>query len=243
MKSNTVLTSTEHILKHGRKIVCIGRNYVEHAKELGNPVPKEPFFFLKPTTSYIRSGSIIILPNATANVHHEIELGVVIGNNEQACQGVSEEQAMSHIKGYLLALDLTERTLQGQAKNAGKPWSMSKGFDTFCPISDQMIEATATATALDPSTSLWCKVNGQTRQNGPIGDMIFSIPKLISYISDCMTLQENDVILTGTPQGVGPIVPGDVIEGGLVLGNLQNANENANNEVLSMKFEVAARDA
>jgi acylpyruvate hydrolase len=205
---------------------------VEHAKELGNPVPQQPFFFLKPTSSYIRPGSnqCIELPSASANVHHEIELGVVIGG--RPAKNVTEEQAMQHVQGYILALDLTERTLQNEAKKAGKPWTISKGYDTFCPISASMI--VSPQTALAPSTRLWCKVNGQLKQEAPISDMLFSVPTLIFEISQVMTLEEQDVILTGTPHGVGPIVPGDVVEGGLVV-------DNQDCDTLTMKFDVVAR--
>ena len=253
--SNVVFASTEPILLHGKKIVCIAKNYTEHAQEMGDAVPSpsltEPVFFLKPTTSYIRSGSSIEFPLSFANsvaatgttttgttttstsskhtgVHHEIELGVVIGSKGK---NVPEEQAMSLVRGYLLALDLTERGLQTSAKQAGKPWSMCKGFDTFCPISDEYIavqeESASHPTLISPNSMLWCTVNGESRQRGCISDMIFSIPKLISYISHVMTLEEHDVILTGTPSGVGPVVPGDVIEGGL-------------DDILRLKFDVVA---
>lgn len=224
MASSVAYSSSQQLLSRGKKIVAIGRNYAEHAKELGNAVPQEPFFFLKPTTSYIRSGANIEIPQGgTATVHHEIELGVVIGSRGR---DIKEDQALYHVSGYFLALDLTERELQNQAKKAGKPWSISKGFDTFCPISDQMISPKD----LSPNARLWCKVNGEVKQDGPISDMIFPIPKLISYVSQCMTLEENDVILTGTPKGVGPVVPGDVIEGGL-------------DDLLKLKFDVVARKA
>ena len=238
-KSNLILASSERLLLRGRKIVCIGRNYVEHAKELGNPVPQQPFFFLKPTTSYVRSVSdaCIELPSATADVHHEVELGVVIGgnsNNTKYAKNVTEDEAMEYVQGYVLALDLTERTLQNEAKKAGKPWTQSKGYDTFCPISDCMIVSPKKAPP--PSTRLWCKVNGQLKQEGPISDMIFPIHTLISRISQVMTLEENDVILTGTPHGVGPIVPGDSVEGGLVV-------DEGGDDILTMKFRVMVRDS
>ena len=245
-KSNSILllSSSQQLLTHGKKIVCIGRNYAEHARELGNAVPTQPFFFLKPTTSYIRSGQSIEIPPMCKDVHHEIELGVVIGGgSSNSCitgKDVPEDQAMSLVGGYVLALDLTDRNLQNDAKKAGKPWTMSKGFDTFCPISDSIVAASASSLhnhnsaagsvgGVTPDSRLWCKVNGETRQDGSIADMIFPIPKLISYISSIMTLEENDVILTGTPAGVGPIQPGDVIEGGL-------------DDILHLKFNVVAKE-
>lgn len=223
MAKSIILSSSEKLLTHGKKIVAIGRNYAEHAAELGNAVPKEPFFFLKPTTSYIRSGSNVEIPkdSADGSVHHEVELGVVIGSSGK---DLSEQEAMKIVTGYVLALDLTERRLQGEAKKAGKPWSMAKGYDTFCPISDSIVSS------ISPSARLWCKVNDETRQDGTIQDMIFPIPKLISYISHVMTLEENDLILTGTPSGVGPLVPGDVIVAGL-------------DDSLRLEFNVVAKDA
>lgn len=216
-------SSSKHLLNNCRKIVAIGRNFADHAKELGNAVPQEPFFFLKPTSSLIRSGANIEIPyEGKAVVHHEIELGVIIGPN--GGRDIPEDQAMNAVGGYIVALDLTARELQNQAKSKGKPWAMSKGFDTFCPISDQMI----TPKDFPSNPRLWCKVNGELKQDGPISDMIFPIEKLIAYVSQCMTLQENDIILTGTPAGVGPIKPGDVIEGGL-------------DDLLKLKFDVAAR--
>lgn len=223
--SNAVLSSSQHLLTHTKKIVCIGRNYAEHAKELGNAIPSAPFFFLKPTTSLIRSGSNIGIPSACIDhsIHHEIEVGVVIGKTGK---NIGEEQAMSMVRGYVLALDMTDRTLQDAAKKAGKPWTAAKGGDTWCPISDSMVSK------ISPNARLWCKVNGVIRQDDSISKMTFKIPQLISCISSVMTLEENDVILTGTPSGVGPVVPGDAIEGGL--------DDDNDKTVLSLKFDVVA---
>ncbi|ORY45245.1 hypothetical protein BCR33DRAFT_697356 [Rhizoclosmatium globosum] len=214
----------------GRKIVAIGRNYAEHAKELGNAVPTTPFFFLKPTSSYVTSYSTnptIEIPKGS-NVHHEVELAVVIGANGR---DISEATAMRHVEGYALAIDATARDLQDEAKKAGKPWSTAKGFDTFTPIGDfipkTMIE--------DPDAlTLWLKVNDTVKQNGPTSDMIFKIPQLISYVSSIMTLERGDVILTGTPAGVGRMNPGDIVTCGL-------RTTGSDRDIFNMKFSVVER--
>jgi acylpyruvate hydrolase len=200
----------------GRKIVCVGRNYRDHAAELGNAVPEVPLLFMKPASSYILEGAEIKIPRGCKNLHHEIELGVVIG---ERATGISEGNAMRCVAGYVLALDMTARDLQNIAKKDGLPWDLAKGFDTSCPVS-KFIPKTAIP---DPhALEIWCKVNGNIRQKGNTKDMIFSIPYLISYISDYFTLEPYDVILTGTPAGVGHVGPGDKIEGGLT--NLVDIN-------------------
>ncbi|KAF6763664.1 hypothetical protein DFP72DRAFT_480487 [Ephemerocybe angulata] len=189
----------------GKKIVAIGRNYAAHAKELGNAVPKEPFFFLKPTSSYVQNGGKVEIPQGII-AHHEVELGVVIGKTGR---DISPADAKSHISGYTLAVDMTARNLQDRVKKAGLPWSAAKGFDTFTPIgsfipSSEIAEPHALQLKLD--------INGVTKQDGSTADMIFDIPSLIAHVSGIMTLEEGDVLLTGTPPGVGPIVPGDRVE-------------------------------
>ena len=207
----------------GRKIVCVGRNYTEHCMELQNPVPKEPLIFLKPTSSYVHEGNSIMIPSGCSNVHHEVELGVVIGKNGSQ---IMQDAAMNHVGGYVLALDMTARDWQDKAKKAGKPWSLAKGFDTACPIS-RFISKEEIA---DPhNIKLWLKVNGELKQEGSTSDMIFNIPLLISYISNVMKLECGDVILTGTPEGVGPVHNGDVIDCGI-------------NDLISMKFNVEAKN-
>ncbi|KAI6139586.1 hypothetical protein BKA82DRAFT_4223389 [Pisolithus tinctorius] len=191
--------------RHGRKIVAIGRNYSEHIKELGNTRPKEPFFFLKPTTSYVSSGGNIEIPRGIL-AHHEVELGLVIGKSGRE---ISQEAAESHIAGYALAIDMTARNMQEEVKKKGLPWSAVKGFDTFTPIGKFIPKSTV----LDPhELRLSLKVNGITKQDGTTADMIFRIPQLIEHVSSIMTLEEGDLVLTGTPSGVGPVVPGDNVE-------------------------------
>lgn len=188
--------------------MAIGRNYADHVKELGNALPKEPFFFLKPTTSYLDNGGVVEIPKGI-DVHFEVELGVVIGKTGR---DIKQSEANDYIGGYALAIDMTARNLQEQVKKAGLPWSAVKGFDTFCPISS-FIEPTRIP---DPhNVRLWLKTNGQSRQDGTSADMIFKIPHLLQHVSSIMTLEAGDLLLTGTPKGVGSIKAGDKIEAGL----------------------------
>ncbi|KAF8323645.1 uncharacterized protein EI90DRAFT_2977412 [Cantharellus anzutake] len=199
-------------VRTGRKIVAIGRNFAEHAKELGNTSPREPFFFLKPTSSYTPNKGIIEIPKGCV-VHHEVELGVVIGKGGR---DISKSDAYSFIAGYALAIDMTARNIQEDVKKKGLPWSTAKGFDTFTPISEFIPKSAIS----DPhNVNLWLKVNDDVRQNGNTKDMIYKIPRLIEHVSSIMTFEgpEGDLLLTGTPSGVGPIRTGDKITAGLAL--------------------------
>ncbi|KDQ19763.1 hypothetical protein BOTBODRAFT_169823 [Botryobasidium botryosum FD-172 SS1] len=197
-------------VRTGRKIVAIGRNFAEHAKEFNNAVPTEPFFFLKPTTSYVASGGRVEIPQGVI-VHHEVELGVIIGKTGR---DISEAEADSYVAGYALAIDMTARNMQDAVKKKGLPWSAAKGFDTFTPISSFIPKESIS----DPhNINLWLKINDTFKQNGNTTDMIFRIPRLIQHISSIMTLEEGDLILTGTPSGVGPVEPGDTITAGLAI--------------------------
>eukprot|EP00929_Paragymnodinium_shiwhaense_P045346 TRINITY_DN23178_c0_g1_i1.p1 TRINITY_DN23178_c0_g1~~TRINITY_DN23178_c0_g1_i1.p1 ORF type:complete len:259 (+),score=36.99 TRINITY_DN23178_c0_g1_i1:76-777(+) len=190
-----------------RTIYAIGRNYVAHAKELSNPVPTEPFWFIKPASTLISSGMAHRCPPGKGESHHEVELGVVIG--AQASR-VLPEQALNYVSGYCLALDMTDRDAQNAAKKAGKPWTAAKGWDTSCPVSE-MVLASAVP---DPSKLTVClTVNDEAepRQRAPTSDMVFSVPQLIAAVSHVHTLQVGDIILTGTPEGVGAVKPGDRI--------------------------------
>jgi 2-keto-4-pentenoate hydratase/2-oxohepta-3-ene-1,7-dioic acid hydratase in catechol pathway len=187
------------------KIVCLGRNYRAHAKEMGVAPPKEPVNFLKPASSVIGDGEDIIIREGTGEVHHEVELGVVIGGR---CRDVRAGGALEKVLGYAVLIDVTARDIQAAAKKAGLPWSMAKGMDTFCPIS----AVTPAADVPDPQAlTLELQVNGETRQNGRTADMIWSVAELIEYISARMTLERGDVIATGTPEGVSRILPGETI--------------------------------
>ncbi|KAL2470374.1 Fumarylacetoacetate (FAA) hydrolase family [Abeliophyllum distichum] len=205
----TSYSAYQKLLSVGTKIVAVGRNYAAHAKELGNAVPKEPVLFMKPTTSYLENGGKIEVPEPLEALDHEVELAVVIGRR---ARDVPEASAMDYIGGYALALDMTAREIQSTAKSAGLPWTVAKGQDTFTPISSVL----PTSMVPDPhDVELWLKVDGETRQKGSTKDMIFKIPYLISHISSIMTLLEGDVILTGTPQGVGPVKIGQKIDAGI----------------------------
>jgi 2-keto-4-pentenoate hydratase/2-oxohepta-3-ene-1,7-dioic acid hydratase in catechol pathway len=182
------------------KIVCVGRNYVEHAKELGNEVPKMPLIFFKPPSSVIASGGIILLPPQSSQVEHEAELVAVIGKRGR---NVTAESARDYILGYTIGNDVTARDLQ---KSDGQ-WTRAKGFDTFCPFGPWI------DTDFNPSDALvTCRVNGQMRQLASTRDMVFSVGVLIAYISSVMTLEPGDLIFTGTPAGVGLLQAGDSVE-------------------------------
>ena len=183
------------------KVVCVGRNYAEHAAEHDAEVPKEPLLFLKPSTSVIGPGDAIKLPVQSKQVEHEAELAVVIGR--QGARRVSREAAMASVFGYTCANDVTARDLQ----RTDSQWTRAKGFDSFCPVGPWIV------TDVDPSDlEVRCEVNEEVRQLGRTRDMVFDIPTLISYVSHIMTLLPGDVILTGTPAGVEPIVAGDSVE-------------------------------
>jgi 2-keto-4-pentenoate hydratase/2-oxohepta-3-ene-1,7-dioic acid hydratase in catechol pathway len=182
------------------KIVCVGRNYREHAKELGNEVPKEPLIFLKPPSSVIWDGEAIVLPAASSRVEHEGEIGVVIG---KTLTRVSEGDAVLGIRAIVAVDDVTARDLQ---KTDGQ-WTRAKGFDTFCPLGEE----SSKLPDLD-SLTVVTRVNGVERQRGKSSEMVFSIPSLLAYISRIMTLEPGDLVATGTPAGVGPLAPGDVVE-------------------------------
>ena len=182
------------------KIVCIGRNYAAHAKELGNEVPSEPLLFLKPPSALLGPGGTVLLPPESARVEHEAELAVVIGTR---AKGVTRDAALDHVFGYTCACDVTARDLQRKDVQ----FTRAKGFDTFCPVGPWI------ETQLDPGAQrIVCRVSGQTRQDGSTSRMLFDVPTVVSYVSHMMTLEPGDVILTGTPEGVGPLVAGDSLE-------------------------------
>ncbi|ADT84864.1 fumarylacetoacetate hydrolase family protein [Thermococcus barophilus] len=188
------------------KIICLGRNYAEHAKELGHEVPKEPVIFLKPPSALIGPNQTIILPKKSREVHHEVELAVIIGKRGK---NIPREKAMDYVLGYTILLDITARDLQWEAKRKGLPWTVAKGFDTFAPIGPRIVPKEE----LDPSDlEIGLKVNGEVRQLSRTGKMIFKIPEIIEYISSIMTLEKGDIIATGTPEGVGPLRHGDTVE-------------------------------
>jgi len=181
------------------KIVCVGRNYVEHAKELGNEVPKVPLIFMKPPSSIIANGETILLPPQSAQVEHEAELVVVIGKRGRH---IKAENAKKHILGYTIGNDVTARDLQ----KSDNQWTRAKGFDSFCPFGPWI------DTDFDPADAvITCRVNGQMRQMASTRDMVFNVGVLIAYISSVMTLEPGDLIFTGTPSGVGELKDGDEV--------------------------------
>lgn len=184
------------------KIVCVGRNYAAHARELGNDIPERPLLFLKPPSSLISNGESIVLPLDSQQVEHEGEIGVIIG---QRARNVSEDGALDVIAGYAPLNDVTARDLQ----RLDVQFTRAKGFDTFCPVGDMIPRYKVTQWR---DLEIVCRVNGEVRQHGSAGDMVFGIPALVSYISRIMTLEQGDIIATGTPAGVGPLHPGDVVE-------------------------------
>ncbi len=182
------------------KIVAVGRNYIAHARELGHEVPTEPLIFLKPTSAIVGDQDDVVYPKASLRVDHEAELAVVIGRR---CKDVNEGDAFDYVRGYTCANDVTARDLQ----ESDDQWTRAKGFDTFCPLGPQVVEN------LDPSSlRVVARVNGEVRQDGHTSDMLFGVPSLVAFISGVMTLEPGDVILTGTPPGVGPVQRGDLME-------------------------------
>jgi 2-keto-4-pentenoate hydratase/2-oxohepta-3-ene-1,7-dioic acid hydratase in catechol pathway len=182
------------------KIVCVGRNYSDHAKEMGNEVPKEPLIFLKPSTSVIREGDPIVLPPQSSQVEHEGEIGVIIG---RTLRRVSSEEARKGVSKIVAANDVTARDLQ----RSDSQWTRAKGFDTFCPLGEPADPPDDLA-----SLTVVTRVNGVERQRGRGSDMVFSIPDVLSYVSHIMTLEPGDLVLTGSPAGVGKLLPGDEVE-------------------------------
>lgn len=187
-----------------RSIFCIGRNYVAHAKEMGHAPPSQPMVFLKALNTICFTESEISLPSLSNNVHHELELVLAIGKSGK---NIDEKDALNHIVGYGIGIDFTARDIQKEAKSKGHPWSVAKGYDDFAPIGNFI-----PFDSLDfPELSIQLSVNGEIRQSGTTSDMIFNVAYLISYLSTIFTLEEGDLIFTGTPEGVSAIKSGDVI--------------------------------
>jgi len=194
------------------KIVCLARTYKKHAQEMNTDVTKDPLLFLKPASSVIFNDDSIIIPKMSNCLHHEVELGVLIGKK---CKNIKQEEALNYVLGYLIALDVTARDIQSEAKKNGWPWSIAKGFDTFSPISEVVLKGKVS----NPNNlNITLKVNGKIKQNSNTKNMIYSVERIIKFISDIMNLEKGDLIITGTPEGVGEIVNGDVLEA--ELGNL-----------------------
>ncbi|MCS7178884.1 MAG: fumarylacetoacetate hydrolase family protein [Anaerolineae bacterium] len=185
------------------KIICVGRNYPAHAAEHGAEVPPEPLLFFKPPSAIIGPGDSIVLPPQSRQVEYEAELAVVMGRR---CRNVRPEEAWAYVLGITCANDVTARDLQ---RRDGQ-WTRAKGFDTFCPVGPWLVVGVSEAEVAD--RAVICRVNGQVRQHGRTSEMVFSPAALIAYAASVMTLEPGDLFLTGTPAGVGPIHPGDVVE-------------------------------
>ncbi|RFU32022.1 hypothetical protein B7463_g4297, partial [Scytalidium lignicola] len=199
-------------LKKAGKVVCIGRNYADHVAELNNTRPKQPFFFLKPTTSILLAGEGPVIRPKGVDLHYEVELALIIGKTVKDLEASDEKGALDAIESYALGIDMTARNAQNEAKKKGLPWDIAKGFDTFLPISS-VIEKSKIP---DPhNIELYLKVNDAYRQNDSTNLFLFQISRILSDISKVMTLEKGDIVLTGTPKGVGPVVPGDIMTAGI----------------------------
>lgn len=196
------------------KIVCVGRNYAEHAKELGNEIPEKPVIFLKPSSALVHSGGKIIHPSFSKDMHHEIELVLLIGRNVKDATKSESEDA---ILGYGVGLDMTLRDIQTELKKKGHPWTIAKCFDTSAAVSDFILKTNFSLT-FEEEISLF--VNGQLRQKEKLNKMLFSPAEIVEYISSLMTLEEGDLVFTGTPAGVGKVEVGDKL-----LGKIQGVGE------------------
>ncbi|EED12259.1 fumarylacetoacetate hydrolase family protein [Talaromyces stipitatus ATCC 10500] len=191
-----------------RKIICIGRNYADHIAELNNAKPKQPFFFLKPTSSLLLPGQGPVLIPKGVKAHYEVELGLVIGKKLTDLDPEDHQTALDSISSYLLAIDMTARNVQDEAKKKGLPWSIAKGFDTFCPISNLIPKSVIP----DPHNAfLRLSVGDQVRQADSTNLMLYRIPRQLADISRVMTLEPGDLVLTGTPKGVGQVKDGEVM--------------------------------
>jgi fumarylpyruvate hydrolase len=190
------------------RIYCVGRNYAEHAREMGHDPDREPpFFFMKPADAIVQNGATIPYPQMTKDLHHEIEMIVAIGKGGS---DIPEDKALEHVFAYGVGLDMTRRDLQWEAKKMGRPWEMGKAFDNSAPCTALKTVAMVGHPA---KGAIWLKVNGELKQKGDLAEMIWNVPETISYLSKLITLRPGDIIMSGTPAGVGPVKAGDKLEG------------------------------
>ena len=190
------------------RVFCVGRNYAEHAVEMGHdPDAEPPFFFMKPATAVVANGGRLPFPVATDDLHHEVELVVALRNGGA---DISVDEALDHVFGYAVGLDMTRRDLQNAAKDMGRPWDMGKGFDSSAPIG---ILRTSESIGHPDAGSIWLHVNGEPRQQGDLAQQIWKVPETIAFLSTLVELRPGDLIMTGTPAGVGRVVPGDRLTG------------------------------
>uniref|UniRef100_A0A0N4ZDR1 Oxaloacetate tautomerase FAHD1, mitochondrial n=1 Tax=Parastrongyloides trichosuri TaxID=131310 RepID=A0A0N4ZDR1_PARTI len=203
------MTPLSNFRQFAKKIVCVGRNYADHASELGNAIPKKPMIFLKGTNTIIGEEGKVQIPPGCDDLNQEVELAVIIGKKVSKA---TRDEAKDSIGGYSIALDMTARDFQEEAKREGAPWFLAKSFDTSCVLGPFIPKEKIK----NPhNVELFCKVNGDVKQKCKTDVMIFDIPTIISYVSQYATLEKGDVLLTGTPNGVSRVVSGDVIEFGL----------------------------
>lgn len=190
------------------RIFCVGRNYAEHAREMGHDPNREPpFFFMKPADAIVTDGADFPYPPLTKDVHHEMELVVAIGKGGA---NIPVEKALEHVYGYAVGLDMTRRDLQGEAKKMGRPWDTGKAFDASAPCSAVV---PASKIGHPAKGAIWLKVNGETRQSSDLSQLIWNVPETIAYLSTLFTLAPGDLIYSGTPAGVAAVKKGDVLEG------------------------------
>jgi acylpyruvate hydrolase len=206
--AKVTFTDSQRFVNVG-KCLCLGRNYPAHAKEMNAEVPETPVVFIKPSTAVVGSGSRVIIPPLSHELHHEVEMVVLIGKDGK---NIPREKAYDYISGYAVGLDMTLRDIQAEAKKKGLPWSVAKGFDTSAPVSAIRDKRFVP----DPhALELSLKVNGVLRQRSSTANMIFRVEFIVSYLSSIFTLEAGDLIFTGTPEGVGKVVPGDQLEASL----------------------------
>jgi 5-carboxymethyl-2-hydroxymuconate isomerase len=188
------------------KIICLARTYKEHAREMNAMTTEDPLLFLKPASSVIFNHGTIIIPRRSQCLHHEVELGIIMGKKGK---NITEAEALQHVLGYCVALDITARDIQTTAKKNGWPWAIAKGFDTFTPLSDVVLKEHVP----DPQNlELVLTINDTVKQHANTNQMIYSIQRIVSFISEIMTLERGDLILTGTPEGVGELKKGDILK-------------------------------
>ncbi|KAK3300051.1 uncharacterized protein B0H64DRAFT_315980 [Chaetomium fimeti] len=218
-------------LKKTGKVVCIGRNYADHITELNSARPKQPFFFQKPNSSILLPGEGPVIRPRGVNLHYEVELALILGKRVRDLNVQDEQGALDAIESYALSIDMTARNVQNEAKKKGLPWDIGKGFDTFLPVSNIISKAAIP----DPhKIDLYLSVNDKVVQSDSTELMLFRIPKILSDISKVMTLEPGDIVLTGTPKGVGPVVPGDVMRAGIRVDG---------KELEEAKIEVAVEES
>ena len=190
------------------RIYCVGRNYAEHTREMGgDPDRSPPFFFMKPADCIVEDGDSLPYPPATSDLHHEVELVVALAKGGA---NIPLAQALEHVYGYAVGLDMTRRDLQAQCKQKGRPWEIGKAFEHSAPCGEIV---PASAIGHPDQGAIWLKVNGETRQEGDLNQLIWKVPEMIAFLSGLFTLAAGDLILSGTPSGVGPVARGDVLEG------------------------------